>query len=216
VAEEVQQAASKSQGRLPGELVRWAKVNLSPPKVDWRQRLLHSIRTACAYRAGAVVYRYDAPSRRQGAIGYGPGKPILPRLRTPVARVAVVADTSGSMGSREVAATLRETRGILKATNSAVQFCACDAQVHSLQSVRTVEELLPLLKGGGGTDFRPAFTALEKVDPQPEVVVFCTDGYGTAPEHKPKWAHVIWLLIGDARAPCDWGEVIKVETEKDK
>jgi predicted metal-dependent peptidase len=211
VAEAIQDAA-KQRGTLPAGLKRWAELTLVPPKVPWQQKLAHAIRRVCAYRPGAVVTRYDMPSRRQAGIGYGIGKPMLPRLRSPVPNVAIVVDTSGSMGRSELTACLRESSGVLRAVGAGVTFLSCDAAVHVLQQVDDPRELVKLLKGGGGTDFRPPFEELEKRKTRPEVLIFMTDGCGPAPAVEPSWCRTIWLIVGKGnRAPCDWGTAIHVE-----
>jgi predicted metal-dependent peptidase len=211
VAEEVRKEAEKGRGTIPGGLRRWAEEYLKPPTIPWRQKLARAVRGAIAYRPGAVDLHYTAPSRRQAGIGFGPGKPILPALRAPIPRVSVIVDTSGSMGAGELNTAISETRGVLDACGANVQFCACDAAVHTLQKVRTWKEAVSLLKGGGGTDFRPAFEAVVKDHPKPDVVIFITDGMGPAPEEPPP-CKVIWVLVGPYRStPATWGEIIEID-----
>jgi predicted metal-dependent peptidase len=129
-----------------------------------------------------------------------------------VPRVALVVDTSGSMGSREIEDALTEARGILEAVGAEVTFVACDADVHELRPVSTVRDAMRLLKGGGGTDFRPAFEALSAVKPRPEVVIFATDGYGPAPHVQPPGMNTIWLLVGgNKNPPAQWGECVVIK-----
>lgn len=210
VAEAIKEA-SRGYGNVPGALSRWAGDRLAPPTIPWREKLSQAVRQAATYRAGAIVHRYDAPSRRQSALGFGSGCPVIPRLRAPLARVAVVVDTSGSMCDEALSDALGEISGVLQAVQSKITFIAADASVHSFAEVRTLEELKPLLKGGGGTDFCPAFTALEKMQIQPEIVVYVTDGDGRAPTKAPTWCKVIWTLVGRyQRKPAEWGEIVKV------
>lgn len=212
VAQAVQAHASRGRGNLPAGLRRWADKVLTPPKVRWQDRLARVCRRAVAYRPGAVDYRYDRPSRRQPTLGYGAGKPLLPRMVQPVPRVAVAIDTSGSMGGAEMSAALREVRAILDATGASVDLCSCDAAVHGMGTVTSWEDAAKLLKGGGGTDFNPAFDALLSRNPRPEVLVFVTDGLGPAPERAPHGVQVIWLLLGKYRQrPCAWGDVIEID-----
>lgn len=211
-AEAVKSAASSGRGFVPGGMKRWAEETLGTPKVAWQTLLARATRNAIAYRPGAVDYRYSRMSRRQAAVGYGPGRPVLPALVAPVPQVALVLDTSGSMGTAEVKAALTEASGVMRAVGADIQFCACDARVHELKKVRSPKELHALVKGGGGTDFRPAFDALKKQKTRPEVVVFATDGCGPAPTTKPAGMEVIWLLIGSyKRPPCEWGTVIEID-----
>jgi predicted metal-dependent peptidase len=217
VAEAIRDAqkGSAGAGKVPGELLRWADAALQPPKVNWRDKLARVARQAIAYRPGCVEHRFDAPGRRQAGLGYGAGAPVMPRFRQPVPRVAVVVDTSGSMGRSELSAALRETKGVLKATGAEVTFSACDSDVHSLAPVRRWEDVVPLLKGGGGTQFQPALDALAKLRPAPEVCIFITDGGCWDKPHPVPGMRVIWLLVGAHRVkPCEWGEVIEVDDDE--
>ena len=219
VAEDVRREAAKGQGRVAAGWVRWAEGTLKPAKVRWQDKLGRLTRAAVAYKAGAVDYKFTHPSRRQAGLGYGPGVPILPALRAPVPKIAVVQDTSGSMGTEELSAGLPEVDAILKGVGGSVTFIACDAAVHTMQPVRHWKELLKLMKGGGGTDFCPAFEALEKKrNDRPDVVVFITDGYGSFPTKPPPFK-VIWLLTGRGghmkpeEIEKHFGEAIELEPE---
>lgn len=201
-AENIRSASSKDRGTMPAGLLKWAEAELEPPTIPWQAKLSRATRNAATWAAGAVDHRYDQPGRRQAGIGYGPGRPVLPRLRRPIPRVAIAIDTSGSMGPAETFAAVQEVQGVLRAVNADVTFCACDAAVHALAPIRQLSDLATLLKGGGGTDFCPVFEALDKARPRPEVVIFMTDGYGPAPEHPPVGMRVIWVLVGrPARVP---------------
>lgn len=214
-AESIQHHASKGIGKIPSSLRRYAEETMAPPKVPWQQKLGVITRSVVAFTIGAVDHRYDAPSRRQAGIGYGVGRPVLPRLRKPVPNVAIVVDTSGSMGGEEIEECLTECNGILKAVGANVTFVACDAAVHEMKPIATVKDAMKLLKGGGGTDFRPAFNALKKLRPAPHIVAFMTDGYGPAPDVAPPGMKTIWLLVGgNDKAPASWGETIVIEREE--
>jgi predicted metal-dependent peptidase len=212
VAHEIQSA--KSRGNVPEAYLRWADEQLGTPKIPWQQKLSRATKMAVAWKMGAVDYRYDQPSRRQAGLGYGVGKPILPALRKSVPEVWFVCDTSGSMGKEELTAALREGAGAIKATGAPVTFLAADADVHEVKKVTRWEEIIPLMKGGGGTDFTPVFSLAEKPGKvaRPEILIFATDGDGTCPEKAPVGIRVIWLLVGRyKRAPCDWGEQVEVD-----
>lgn len=217
VAEAVRQAASKGRGFVPAGLQRWAEETLGPPRIAWQSKLARSCRSAVAYRPGAGDYRYDRPSRRQGAFGYGTGSPVFPALRMPIPRVAIIVDTSGSMGEAELKVGLEETKGILTAIGADVNFFACDAAIHAVRPIRTVQEAAKLLVGGGGTDMRPAFDAVQRLPRRPEVVVCITDGQVGDPGPAPRGMKVIWLVCGAHRstATLKWGEVVEVDSAPD-
>jgi predicted metal-dependent peptidase len=213
--EELGDMAGKGQGKLPAALERLVGALNKPAKVPWRQKLATAIRSSCAYRPGAVVHRYDSPGRRQAGLGYGDGRPVMPRLRSPVPQVCIGLDTSGSMGGPTLEKALTEADGVLKAVGADVSFMSCDAQVHAQGRVRSVREMARLVKGGGGTDFRPIFEAARKQRPVPEVLIIFTDGMGTAPEAPPPFK-TIWALLGEgAASPVSWGMVVEVDPSED-
>lgn len=215
VAEAVRQhAASKGRGSVPAGLQRWAEEVLGPPQVAWQQELARVVRNAVAYRPGAGDYRYDRPSRRQGAIGYGSGKPVFPALRMPIPAVAVIQDTSGSMGDESIKEGLQEVKGILAAVGAEVAFYACDADVHSAVRIRNVKEAANAMKGGGGTDMKPAIEAACKAARRPEVLVICTDGHIGDPGPEPMRMNCIWLVCGGGAntVPAPWGKVVVMKS----
>lgn len=218
VAEETRNhAANSGRGTVPAFMQRWAEAMLQPPEVPWQKELAAVARFACAWAATAVDHRYDAPSRRQAGIGFGPGRPILPRLRCPVPRVAVVFDTSGSMGDSELGEAGRELDGILKAVGADVTFVTCDADVHGVSQVQTLRDALGRLKGGGGTDMQPAIAALMNHKPKPDIIIIATDLMIGHPGPEPKNTKVIWLGVGNyAGAAPDppWGRTIRTNKAK--
>lgn len=223
-AEAVKAAAQKGRGNMPAGWKVWAEKTLEPPRIRWQDQLNRATRRAREWKMGQVEHCMDRPSRRvAGMMGADwSGKPILPRMRQPVPRVSVVIDTSGSMmGDKVLTNCVREVGGILKAVGGEAEFVACDAQVHGgVNVVRRVEDVIPLLKGGGGTDFRPAFKAVIDDRPnakRPDILIFITDGMGMPPELPPKNTRVIWVLIGDWKSSeyLKWGDIIDVD-ERDR
>ena len=210
VAEAIRQHI-KDRGTVPAGLKRWADETLGAPRVPWQQKLARACRRAIAYRSGMGDYRYDRPSRRQSAFGYGTGSPVFPALRAPIPRCAVIIDTSGSMGEAELQTGLEEIKGILSAVGTQVDFFACDAEVHEAKKIRNVSEVK--LTGGGGTDMRPAFAAVEKLSLKLNLVVCVTDGQIGSPGKQPRGIHVIWLIVGQYAntKPASWGEVIVLD-----
>lgn len=206
-------AAAMGRGTLPAGLARHLEDPNLEPVVPWEQRLLMRVRGGAAVRAGAVEHRYHKPSRRQAGIGYGAGVPIMPHPVAPTPKVIVALDTSGSMRNEDLARGIIETVSIMRSLGIEVTFMTNDAEVHESRQVRSMADLIPLLKGGGGTDFRPVFTHVEKKRLRPDVLVFVTDGDGTAPTTPPPY-RTIWLIVSQYEGrvvppPARWGEVIR-------
>jgi predicted metal-dependent peptidase len=222
-AEQVRQQGERGRGNVPGGLLRWAEDKLGPAQIRWQDKLARCVRGSIAELEGNTDYWYQRCSRQQGALGFGEGVPILPAMFSPKPKVAVGVDTSGSMGTEDLETALRETQGVIKAVGGDIRFLACDAAVHSNKKVKNIKEVMGLMKGGGGTSFKPIFKAVEDLKPRdkPDVFIFITDGGGDAPMLPPKGIKVIWVLCGRHRCmphkgswgggEVDWGTFVEVK-----
>jgi len=209
--------AKQGRGDYPADLVRWAESIVAPAKVPWQQLLAALVRGAVANRAGAGGVSYQVLARRMAGIGYGNGKPVLPAVRLAQPEVQAWVDTSGSVGTKELSAALAEIEVILKTLPGKVAVGACDAKVHALKKVSSFAQVMPLMKGGGGTDFRPLFTAAAESKPRPDIVVVLTDGMAMLPDKAPDGMTVIWVLIGKYKVKTmPWGKVVDVPNDDDK
>ncbi len=208
VAEAIQrEVAEKGRGAVPGHWQHWAEARLRP-KVNWRRELAAAVRYAIAETSGAADYTYRRPSRRQGAVK----GVILPALRQPVPEVAVVVDTSGSMGDETLAQALAEVRGVLRAlgVSQGVHVLAVDSRVQAVKRVFRPEEVK--LLGGGGTDMGAGIEAALRLKPRPEVMVVLTDGETPWPEVPPPGVRVVVGLLGDGKAP-GWAQTVRIGEE---
>lgn len=209
VAEAIVDAAAKSPGSVPAEVLRQAQARVAASETPWQAILSRHLRRATQRRRGTRDWTFARPHRRQATLG-GVDAPLRPTTYDPLVECAVVVDTSGSMGEAEIQLALTEIDGLLRASGSNVLVLSCDAKVHATGKVARAADAAKLIKGGGGTDFRPAFAALEKV--RPAVTVVVTDGYGPAPATAPVWTDTIWVLVGSMTTrPCSWGEVVEVK-----
>ncbi|PZT77494.1 MULTISPECIES: vWA domain-containing protein [unclassified Streptomyces] len=203
---ESMRAHLRTRGTLPQGWRRWADEVLEP-SVDWRQALAGAVREAAAWASGAVDYTYRRPSRRGAALrGI-----VLPTLRRPLPRVAVVVDTSGSMGDGELGAALGEVTGVLREVgirDNRVSVLACDADVHAVSRVTATEQVT--LGGGGGTDMRVGIAAALAAPERPGIVVVLTDGHTPWPDEAPSCRLVAALIGADAPQPPPWIETVRV------
>jgi predicted metal-dependent peptidase len=216
VAQAIIEEAKQGRGDYPADLVRWAESIVAPAKVPWQQLLAALIRGAVSNRAGAGGVSYQHLARRMAGVGYGNGKPVLPAMRLAQPEVQAWVDTSGSVGTKELSAALAEIEVILKTLPGKVTVGACDAKVHALKKVASFSQVMPLMKGGGGTDFRPLFDAADKSKPRPDIVVVLTDGAATFPARPPEGMTVIFVLMGRWKVQPDslpWGRCVVVDDD---
>jgi predicted metal-dependent peptidase len=196
VARQIEQHA-KERGTVPGGWRRWASEQLAPPKVPWQQVLAATVRRTAQTAAGVGDYTYTRPSRR------GINGVVLPANRRPIPSVSVVADTSGSMSGSDIAAILSEIDGICR-TVGRVRWIAADIKVHGIGVATNAKGVR--LKGGGGTDLRPAIAEADKGS---DVIVVLTDCYTPWP-HKPTRARMIVCATpGSATSPA-WARRVEI------
>lgn len=197
-----------SRGTDPGQWGRWISQVLDPV-VDWRSVLHAAVRRGLGWAHGHSDYTYTRISRRQASSR----DVVLPALRRPIPRVAVVVDTSGSVDDGLLAQALGEIDGVLGALGVAdaqVNVLAVDAAVHTVTEVRKAAAIP--LAGGGGTDLTVGITAAQELRPRVDVIIVITDGYTGWPD-LPAPVPVVAVLLGRDRRQLpptpDW--VARVE-----
>jgi predicted metal-dependent peptidase len=175
-------AQAQGQGTMPAGLRREWK-SLEPAQLDWRSHLWRFlVRTPVDFQG------YD---RR--FIGRGL---YLEALEGESLRVFVAVDTSGSVSSQEMGGFLGEVQGILAAyPHIECDLYYVDVALHGPHRL-TRDTPLPQPVGGGGTDFRPFFSAIKKAVGAHDnaICVYLTDGYGIFPKEAPESA-VLWVVI---------------------
>ncbi|MBE1537226.1 vWA domain-containing protein [Actinomadura algeriensis] len=198
-------AHERARGSVPGGWRRWAE-RILEPVVDWRRVLAGAVREAVAWAGGAADYTYRRPSRRTPALRGA----VLPSLRRPLPRVAIVIDTSGSMGEDDLAAALAEVTGVLREVGlrgNRVPVLACDADVRAVRRVSAAEQVE--LGGGGGTDMRVGIERALAERDRPQVVIVLTDGYTPWPGETPSCRLIAVLVGADPPAPPAWIETVR-------
>lgn len=156
--------------------------------------------------------------------------------------IAVLIDTSGSMGAEELTLIDPELRG-MKARGARIVIIHSDtdvAKVHLYNSSEPLERFF----GRGGTDYSNALMQLRQLHPRPHYLIGYTDGYGgierykatiikersqswwdaycaTNPERSPDGFSTLWLLPAGCMPPDDfkreivpWGKTIIVEKDR--
>jgi predicted metal-dependent peptidase len=139
---------------------------------------------------------------------------ILPGvMKTGFPDVTILWDTSGSM-SGMMEPILTEVNEIVMELGLTVRLIVCDAAVHAdVEGLNNVEDIAKNLKGGGGSDFNPAFDILA-AEGNTSVVVAFTDGYISVPAAQPDCLKgVLWVLTERGHRPASWGRAIALDSD---
>ena len=153
-------------------------------------------------------HTYCKLSRRSQTLGILlPGKRPLTGIH-----VAILWDTSGSMlGVHN--RVFSELINLVVEMNLRVNVICCDADVQNvfeLTSTMTLDEVGAQLKGGGGSDFCPAFRHMEdnEQDYGDTLVIAFTDGAIYVPAAMPICLRdVLWVSI-EGPPPAPWGHAV--------
>ncbi len=174
--------------------------------VDWRTVLRGLLGTVICNRPGMADYSFLVPDPD---LGLHPGL-IMPGMIGTRANLAVVGDSSGSMGDSRIAQVHAETGRIVKTFEgeAGVLFYSCDAAVHQARTIYHPQQIR--LVGGGGTDMGIGIKAAASNFPPPDAIIVITDGDTTWPKKGPEGIRVIVVLVGNGSSPPWAYRVLKV------
>ena len=175
---------------VPEGLARWAEQTLRP-KVNWRQQLATALRSSVHHKTGTADYTWQRPSRRQQ-----PQDIVLrPAMTRPVPSIAVVVDTSGSMGQHDLDRALTEINAIIATVvpGDHVRVLSVDTDVHSDQQIHNSNQIR--LEGAGGTNMTTGIHAAAET--KPDAIVVITDGWTPWPLTNPPGARNVIAALTD-------------------
>ena len=195
------QQMERTQGKLPAGIQALLD-KLQKPSLPWQEMLKQFVTTCYGGKR-----RWLPPARLHVWQDI-----YLPSMRDEALRAVVAIDTSGSTRG-DLPVFFAELVSLMKSFGKFdLDVIQCDAKVQDASHYS--EANLPPpdrkweVKGLGGTDFRPVFEYIQKkMREQPDLLLFFTDGCGTAPEQRPAYP-VMWVLTNDSRQPADWGRVL--------
>jgi predicted metal-dependent peptidase len=193
-------------GSTPAGWGRWAD-DVLEPSVSWQRLLASAVRRGVADVAGRVDFSYRKPSRRSSALGDG----ILPSLRQPLPKVAMVLDTSGSMDDHLLGQCLAEVAGVLRSLGVGrrhLWIVCCDAEAFEAQRVLQAKDVQ--LLGGGGTDMGAGLAKASELRPRPDVIVVLTDGHTPWPGTPPRGVRVIVGLMDPTGSVPAWASGVGI------
>ena len=183
-AEAAEAARQAGDGAL-ANFFDYARKNMQPPKVNWRNIL----RKILASNVDAIVkgksdYSYKRTSRR-----LSDSKFIFPGMVTYQPKLMMGVDTSGSMSEEDHRRAIREIEGIIKSVNrnkDSLRIFSVDTEVKNCRPVSDVNKLR--LQGGGGTQMGVGVDYCRTLPKKeiPDLYICATDGF------------VPWDLYADA------------------
>ena len=190
---------AKMAGNLPASLQRFIDDTLATV-TPWRDMLWSYLTEKVPDDSS-----FSRPNRRWIAQGI-----YLPStIYTVTGDMAVMVDTSGSIGQHELNIFGAEINGIhqqIKPRKTYVIYC--DAAINRVDEFEADDEITLTLCGGGGTDFRPPFDWLNSRGIVPHAAVYLTDGYGPFPEEQ-KYP-VVWA-INNRNVTPPFGAHVQIE-----
>jgi predicted metal-dependent peptidase len=200
-----QKIAGTGAGGLDRELE-----GLLEPKVDWREMLREFVKATCNAKDASSWRR---PNRRFLSTGvYMPSM-----IGEKVGHLVVAIDTSGSIGSSELAEFLSEVKGIAEEVNPEVVdllYWDCEVAGHEVYEGSEVSNIVSSTKprGGGGTSPSCVSAYLKEKNIKPECVIILSDGY-VGGDWGSDWpAEVLWCLVGGNKDVAPNGKTVHVES----
>jgi predicted metal-dependent peptidase len=193
---------AKKAGQLSAGLQKLIDEELAP-KVDWRALLREFVTT----KVQGGDYDWTRPNKRMMSMGF-----CLPTLHTEkTGTIAVFKDISCSIDAPISMAFSAEIKAICEDLQpEALHVLYVDTEVQKVEQFdhETFVELDNVI--GGGTDFRPPFTYVEKHGIEPLCAIYLTDLEGPFPASEPDYP-VLWCTINDLVAP--WGDTVKIDVK---
>ena len=176
--------AAAGAGTLPADLAR-AIAARARVVVDWRAEMATWLRSTSTTRAD-----YVRSARRMATA------PVIYPRRIPAALhpVVVIRDTSGSIAGPVMDAFTSAARSIIAEMGCPILLIDCDSRVQAVHRIAPGDAFPPEAAGGGGTDFRPPFAEIARLQSTGEEfagAVYLTDLDGPEPDSVP--CETLWL-----------------------
>jgi predicted metal-dependent peptidase len=195
IRQRVAQAANiaRMAGKMPGVLERFVNEILNP-QVPWQEYLRE-------YMTRMVKSDESwAKRNRRFADTYLPT-----RHSEQMGELVVIADTSGSIGDKELNQIAAEIKSIADEIKpERIRTVWADTRVANEEVFECGDDLVFHPAGGGGTDMRVPLEHVRQYEP--EVVVMITDGYTPWPNEEPDYPLIV-VCTTDTKVPI--GQVVR-------
>ena len=198
-----QKIAGTGAGGLDRELE-----GLLEPKVDWREVLREFVKATCNAKDTSSWRRVNRRFLSTGT--YMPSM-----IGEKVGHLVIGIDTSGSIGSSELAEFLSEVKAIAEDVNPEVVdllYWDGDVAAHEVYEGSEVSNIVSSTKpkGGGGTSPSCVSTYLKEKGIKPECIIMLTDGYVGSDWGSDWTAEVLWCIVGGNDEVAPNGKTVHV------
>lgn len=198
------QAANLAKGDVPANMRKMIQDEVLDPPLPY-----HVLLRDFLQRTARNDYNWSRPNRK-----YLQQDIILPGLLSDeLPMVALIIDSSGSTDNYQKRFA-HEVSAVLSAFKTTITLMYVDAKVHEPVEEYKTEDL-PLkfeYKGGGGTDFRPAFDYIEEKGITPACMIYLTDLYGDFPKEPPEYP-VMWVSVSHKGNKAPFGETVEMKLD---
>jgi predicted metal-dependent peptidase len=189
-AASVAKEVANRKSAMPSGMERLAK-KVKANDVDWRFELYNAVN-----RHMRNNYAFMPPNKKHLYRGFA-----LPSLTSDTLSLCVAVDTSGSINDELLGAFMEEFKNIMQNFPSVkIELILADARVQAHHTFQGGEKMDFVIKGGGGTDYRPVFDYIEANLPMNTMLLYFTDGDGWFPKYPPSY-EVLWALSRVAKVP---------------
>lgn len=143
---------------------------------------------------------------------YIPMELFLPSIKSDELKcIVIVFDTSGSIYNQLMSKFAARVSSILEDFDTTVIVIYADSQVKGVEEFTTQDLPIKLNpKGGGGTNFKPAFKYVEDNGIEPSCLIYLTDLKCWQYPDPPNYP-VMWGCIEKGKREVPFGEVIHVD-----
>ncbi len=187
----------EKSGDLPKGIERFLDISFES-KVGWRELLYRYVNTHAK-----SDYRFFPPNMKYLYLGFA-----LPAIYGEHLNIAVAIDTSASVDKDLLDKFLSELDQILQVfPNYEIELIECDAKIQNITILYPSDPLQSILKGGGGTDFRPVFDHIERESFNTKFLIYFTDGFGLFPQYIPR-VDTLWVM--EKKVDIPFGEILEL------
>ena len=195
-----------SKNGIPDEIEKLI-LDSKPPEVHWTEIIKKAMRTKPKGKRKTVTRVNRRQPERLDLRG---------ELKSYIPDVTVAIDISGSIDDKSMKDFLVEILGLSERFSESIRVIECDNEVRRDYRIKTIEDIMPLMKRRGGTKYSPVMAYIKKENLRNTLLIYFTDGLGESQlEVKPNHYKTIWVVKGESLSLKNpYGEVLHLHHEE--